>query len=389
MSARASLNGAALAGRSCLASKFTLITLSAGAAILFFYSVRPARLPGDSEASQFELPSEETLDQSLYQAATSALGSRSGTIIAMDPQTGRIRAVVNPQLASEAAFAPGSTIKPFTLLAALRVGIIQKNSLILCREHYSHEGFATTCSHPRDLPPFNPTEAIAYSCNYFFGKVGEQLDGSAFNSTLMDFGFGERVGIDWLERTRAAAGRLPQDWLPQNALGEGSQIQVSPIQLLTAYSALVNGGYLFEPHVGQARDFVPKFRRKIYVDSEQRSLIKEGMRGAVRYGTAERAGLYSLPAYIFGKTGTSTETGGFRTQGWFVGFAAGSDDPNQLPAEPESARLAVLIFLKRAHGAEAAALARPIFEAYVEGRRGDGRTGQPGGGGFGGMGKSP
>src|SRR5437762_14366251 len=65
---------------------------------------------------------ESEIDSALQQAATAALGQREGAIIVMDAQTGRIRAVVNSQLAFGQALMPGSTMKPFTALAALRAG---------------------------------------------------------------------------------------------------------------------------------------------------------------------------------------------------------------------------------------------------------------------------
>src|SRR6185503_9314242 len=87
------------------------------------------------------------------------------------------------------------------------------------------------------------------------------------------------------------------------------------------------------------------------------------MGGAVRYGTARKARLDSLPLYVLGKTGTALPAKGFRSNGWFVGLAGPLQSARE--AEPADLKLAVLIFLPRAHGAEAAALARPIFEAYA------------------------
>ena len=269
-------------------------------------------------ASLAEWSHEDNLDQRLAHVATAALGDRRGTVIVMDPQTGRIRAVVNSEIAFEENLPPGSTIKPFTALAALRSGLIDEDSHTLCREKYSHEGFQTVCSHPRDLAPLNPTEAIAYSCNYYFGKVGERLDESSFDSTLSEFGFGKSSGINV---AREGQGKLPRNgWHSQNAIGESDDLQATPIQLIDAYSALVNGGHLFTPRVASSRGYVPQLRANVAIKDEHRSLIVNGMRGAVRYGTAETASLYSLPVYIFGKTGTATQINGFRSQGWFVGF---------------------------------------------------------------------
>jgi len=318
------------------------------------------------------VPREDRIDRNLSIAVASALGNREGMFIVMDPRTGRVRAVANPKLAFEAAFAPGSTIKPFSTLAALRLGTIEKDSRTLCREHFTHEDFKTVCSHPRSLPPLKPAEALAYSCNYYFGKLGEQLRESSFNSTLSEFGFGQPTKINRID-VREAAGKLPHgQWRAESALGEGAQIEVTPIQLLTAYSALVNGGHLLVPQIAPEAGFVARHRRELSIDDEHRQLILDGMRGAVRYGTAERVGLHALPFYVFGKTGTASPSGGFRTHGWFVGFASRIGES---PTAPENTLLAVLVFLKRAHGADAAEAARPIFEAYVRGKRQDAETG--------------
>jgi stage II sporulation protein D len=316
-------------------------------------------------ASWSESSNEDNLDQRMAHAAEAALGERRGTVIVMDPQTGRVRAVVNSKIAFEENLPPGSTIKPFTALSALRSGLIDEDSHTLCREKYSHEGFETICSHPRDLAPLNPTEAIAYSCNYYFGKVGERLDESTFDSTLAEFGFGKSSGINVAHE---AQGKLPRNgWHSQNAIGESDELQATPIQLIDAYAALVNGGHLFTPRVASARGFLPELRATISIKNEYRSLIVKGMRGAVRYGTAETANLYSLPVYIFGKTGTATQINGFRSQGWFVGFASPLDEDAKGESEsaPEKVRLAVLVFLTKAHGSEAAQVARPIFEEYA------------------------
>ena len=324
---------------------------------------------------------EVELDQRLQHAASAALGDRRGTIIVMDPQTGRVRAVVNSKLAFEETLRPGSTIKPFTALAALRSGLIDGESRTLCRETYAHEEFHTTCSHPRDLPPFNPTEAIAYSCNYYFGKLGERLDESSFTSTLNEFGFGKESGVNVEHEARGQL--LRNEWRSENAIGESDNLQATPIQLINAYSALINGGRLFTPRIASARGFVPALQANVAIKDEYRTLIVKGMRGAVRYGTAETANLYSLPIYIFGKTGTATQINGFRTQGLFVGFASQlQEDAKEADAQvPENVRLAVLVLLTRAHGSEAAQLARPIFEEYARStteRPGDSETKEPG-----------
>src|SRR5262249_27705756 len=107
---------------------------------------------------------------------------------------------------------------------------------------------------------------------------------------------------------------------------------------------------------------------------QHRTIIVDGMRGAIRYGTARAAKLDSLPLTILGKTGTANPAKGFRTNGWFVGFAA----PFQSSGESDSSQiaLAVLVLLSRAHGSEAAELARPIFETYANDANHRGTEGQ-------------
>src|SRR4030095_1816451 len=126
-----------------------------------------------------------------------------------------------------------------------------------------------------------------------------------------------------------------------------------------AYSALVNGGNLFIPRVGPPQDFKGQIRDLIPLSSDEQKVVREGLRGAILFGTADHSGLSSLPLYIVGKTGTSTPLKGFRTQGWFVGFAS------QQRVESFTPQLGVLVFLKRSHGATAAEVSRKIFEEYA------------------------
>ncbi len=306
--------------------------------------------------------SDAEVDDGLQRAAVTALGEREGAIIVMDAQSGRLRAIVNPRLAFEQTFPPGSAIKPFTSLAAMRAGLIDRESRRQCAGRYAGDGFEIVCSHPKSNTPFSPMQALAYSCNDFFAHTGERLSEGAFNATLSAFGFGERTGVNAGSEN---AGRLPRgEWSAREALGESENLLVTPIQLLTAYTALVNGGYLYQPEQSQAAGFTTHEKARISIASAHRAMLIEGMRGAIKYGTAAKAELSSLPLYLFGKTGTSTASNRFRTNGWFVGFAAEQTEARE-PA-PERVRLAVLVFLKRAHGAQCAELTRPVFEAFAK-----------------------
>jgi SpoIID/LytB domain protein len=305
----------------------------------------------------------------LQRAAEESLGDREGAVIVIDPQTGRLRAVVNPRMAFEQTYPPGSAIKPFTMLAALRAGTVSREFRHQCRTRYARDDFEIVCSHPVSKSPFSLSQALAYSCNDFFARVGERLSEGSFNSTLGSFGFGEKTGVNANE----SAGELPRgEWSAREALGESDHLLVTPVQLITAYAALLNGGRLYRPQQSTDPKMVPREKLRLNITPEHRAVLIEGMRGSVKYGTASKAGIGSLPGYVFGKTGTSTSSIRWRTQGWFAGFAA--DKGPTGPPQAEKVSLGVLVFLKRAHGSQAAEVAKPIFECGLrnaEERRGD------------------
>jgi stage II sporulation protein D len=371
----------------------------------------------------------------LQRAAALALDGRDGTVVVMDAQTGRLRAVVNERLAASEAFPPGSAVKPFTLLAALREKIVNADTRLLCRKHFRRGETEFTCSHPVYKTLFDPPHALAHSCNYFFAHLGERIDPADFEATLASFGFGAtrtggdatRAGGDAARagdgatrtqhvrqpfRPRASdtasrSSRVPRDaarpthhgmsgdaggalaprlpprgaWRTETALGEGGALLATPLQMISAYAALVNGGRLFDARRGAPEEFGARESARVPVSAEERALLVEGMRGAISYGTAQQARLDGLPLKVFGKTGTATEIGGFRTHGWFVGFASGARPPaaprdtgalfvspdeaqGDQPA-PADVKLAVLVFLRRAQGKECARVARPVFEEFA------------------------
>ncbi|MCA1628764.1 MAG: SpoIID/LytB domain-containing protein [Acidobacteria bacterium] len=390
-------------------------------AILFAWSP-PAPVKHPAAGLARHRASEAELDAALQRAAALALDGRDGTVVVMDAQDGRLRAVVNEGLAGLEAFPPGSAVKPFTLLAALREKIVNADTRLLCRKHFERGGTEFTCSHPVYKTLFDPAHALAHSCNYFFANLGERIDPADFNATLASFGFGA-ARVDGGEATRARltdphahsrstdadprpsraarnafesahratdraatvklAPRLPARgaWRTETALGEGGAILATPLQMISAYSALVNGGRLFDARRAAPENFDARESARVHVSPEERALVVGGMRGAISYGTAERARLDELPLKIFGKTGTATEIGGFRTHGWFVGFAtiarasAAARDAGALYVSPDEAqgdqpaprdvKLAVLVFLRRARGKQCAEIARPVFEEFA------------------------
>src|SRR5437870_10244583 len=242
------------------------------------------------------------VDAALQQAADAALAGRDGTIIVMDAQTGRVRAIVNAEGAYAQALMPGSAVKPFTALAALRAGLIDENSRTVCPGRFTGFGFSLPCVHADHLPPFTPSQAIAYSCNYYFATLGQRLGRDRLIDTLRQFGLGQPTGISDQEAAgimrpcdTGNGARLLRgveanhvseqaDCNAREALGESNNLQVTPIQLLTAYAALLNGGHLYQPRIAAPTDFKPVERSQIPITNQHLAIIAEGMAGAVRFG---------------------------------------------------------------------------------------------------------
>ena len=358
-----------------------LLSCACCAILLFIFPATQSHWAPIAWTSSNASRDQARLDGVLQQAATAALAGRDGTIIIMDPRTGRVRALVNPDGAYRQPLMPGSAMKPFTALAALRAGLIDENSRSVCPGRFTGLSFSLPCVHADHLPPFSPSQAIAYSCNYYFATLGQRLGRDRLIETARQFGLGQPTGISDQESAgimrpcdTGNGSRLLRgveanhvseqaDCNAREAVGESDNLQVTPIQLLTAYAALVNGGHLYQPQMAPVGDFQPIERSQITITNQHRAIITEGMGGAVRYGTARSAKLDALPLQILGKTGTAMPAKGFRTNGWFIGFAAPFQSNREL--NPSQVDLAVLVLTSRAHGAEAAMIARPIFEAYA------------------------
>ena len=367
--------------------------LCVAAVVLCAWPTQPAEFVGASRpAAPRPAVSAGEVDAALQRAALAALGGREGAVVVLDAQTGRVRAAVNPRLAAEGAFPPGSAVKPFTLLAALRHGLLRPDSRLLCRKHFRRADADFTCAHPVFKPPFDAEQALAHSCNFFFARLGQRLDSALFKQTLSAHGLAPQPPArlaDSQTHSHHAAPRTttarvaPARWDTSAALGEGGALVVTPLRLVAAYAALFNGGRLYEPRPAAPENFRAREIGRVPLSAEERALLIAGMRGAVRHGTAEAAELDELPLHVFGKTGTATEIGGFRTHGWFVGFAAedagdgrhAEPDQTSAPAPPDSSphdnlapqrvRLAVLVFLRRGQGKQAAAGSRGIFAEYA------------------------
>jgi len=268
-------------------------------------SVRdPWGLSSTGDPAAQDNPSGE--DPIIRQAALDALGNWNGSIVVVDPNTGRILSMVNQKLALSSGFTPCSTIKPMVALAALREGIITPNTRL----------------YVGNRERMNVTEALAHSNNVFFHKLGEMLGFKRITEYAQAFGLGEKTGVDI---PGESAGRYPSAPPREGGVGFlaycGTDIEMTALQLAAIISTIANGGTLYAlqyPRTAEEIDaFQPVVRRRLDNLADYIPQIHDGLAGSVLYGTGRSA--YNPDLAIYGKTGTCSENGA--RLGWFASYA--------------------------------------------------------------------
>ncbi len=241
------------------------------------------------------------------EAAVRALGRYNGSVVAIDPTTGRILTIVNQKLAFSTGFIPCSTIKPTIALAALQESVITRDSMIKVA--------------PRRY--MNLTEAMAHSNNSFFEELGRRMGFETVQKYAHTLGMGELAGFNIPEEQSGVLPAAPPargGVARMSSFGEG--IQITPLELGSLVAALANGGtmyYLQYPRSAEAqRDFAPRVKRELNI-GPYLSDLREGMMAAVLYGTARSSYWDREGEQPLGKTGTCNDAAS--RLGWFVSYA--------------------------------------------------------------------
>lgn len=248
-------------------------------------------------------------DQIVRQAAIDALGNMNGTVVAIDPTSGRILTMVNQKLALSEGAQPCSTIKLSVALAALSEKIITRDTEVALGKRTE----------------MTLTEALAKSNNAFFEALGRRLGFEKVSFYAHQFGLGELAGFN-IEGEHL--GVYPAHVLDASLGGVGKMcsfgesISMTPLQLGALVSAIANGGtlyYLQHPsNAAEVLDFQPKIKRQLDIGPLIPDLA-DGMSGAVEYGTARSLRLNFSEEQILGKTGTCSKDG--TRFGWFASYA--------------------------------------------------------------------
>jgi len=262
-------------------------------------------------ASSFDPAKYDAVDYDepeIRELAIAALGHEKGSVVAVDPTSGRILTIVDQKMAFSSGFEPCSTIKPVIALAGLQEGAITRDTMIkVGRRRYM------------DL-----TEAMAHSNNKYFEEVGAQLGFDTVHKYASLVGLGERVGYNIPEEQPGSLPLRPPavgGVARMSSFGEG--IRITPLQLAALVSAFANGGtmyYLQYPRTPEEKqDFQPRIRQQLDIAGLLPD-IRQGMAAAVLYGTAKR----SYDPYgeqALGKTGTCNDESVGGRLGWFVSYA--------------------------------------------------------------------
>jgi len=248
-------------------------------------------------------------DPVVRQAALDALGNMNGTVVAIEPTSGRILAMVNQRLALSSGAQPCSTIKLSVALAALSEGLISKDTRVSLGGNYR----------------MNLTTALAHSNNAYFEAVGRKLGFEKVAYYAHEFGLGELAGYGI---PGEQLGTYPDEVIPAKLGGVGKMcsfgegISMTPLQLGALVSAIANGGtlyYLQHPTTPEeVANFQPRVKRQLDI-APLIPEISDGMAGAVEYGTARRVLLNFNEEEILGKTGTCSHAG--TRFGWFASYA--------------------------------------------------------------------
>ena len=260
-------------------------------------------------ADSFSLDDPTFDDPMVREAAVEGLGKYNGSVVAVDPNTGRILTVVNQKIAFGDGYIPCSTIKPTIAIAALSENVITRDTMLkVGRRKY-----------------MNLTEALAHSNNVFFEELGRRMGFDTVSKYGRLLGLGELAGYELPDEH---PGTFPMQApafggvARMSSFGEG--IQITPLQLAALAAAFANGGtlyYLQYPHTTEdVQAFQPRVKRDLNIAGVLPE-VREGMLAAVLYGTGRLSYDAGGDETPLGKTGTCDDHTNPSRIGWFVTYA--------------------------------------------------------------------
>lgn len=297
-----------------------------------------------------------TLDMDVQRAAEAALGNRKGAVVAIDPRTGGVLAMVSrptfdpnlfskriseaqwKQLQSEdhpfvnravQGFPPASTFKIITTTAALESGKFSPDTVLQTYPSLLIGGIEFGDWNHAGFGPLSFVGALANSSDTFFYQIAMGIGEQTLIQWTHRYGFGRKTGIDLADEE--SPGLVPDEAWKRKALKEGwflgdtvnmsigqGFLQASPLQVAVMFSVPANGGYLIKPHLLKDNEAAQNWREPLNLKPDTIRILREGLRGVVTYGTASALGESTVA--MAGKSGTA-EDFGRESHTWFGAFA--------------------------------------------------------------------
>ncbi len=340
------------------------------------------------------------IDSDVQRVAEQELSGKNGSAVAIVPKTGEILAYASAPDYNLGAFSystskdylqklntdpekpffnrvnsspkpPGSTFKIMEAIAALNMGVIDTNYIIVCRGGQVFGGRFFKCDAVHG--PLNVIHAIEHSCDVFFYNLIYKIGMDNWTEYARRFGFGQYTHIDIGEEspgfipTGASYEKIygenwPRSIMASLGIGQG-EVNVTPIQLAQYVALLANDGVTYTPHIvkgyltnDSSRKFIPFSYKEINIGISKKifSIAKEGMFLVVN-GNGTAAASKSADVQIAGKTGTAQNPHG-KDHALFIGFA---------PADNPQIAVAVIIENVGFGATWAAPIAKKMIEAYL------------------------
>lgn len=342
------------------------------------------------------------IDDAAQQTAVDLLAGRAGAVVAIEPSTGKVRALVSqppfdpnripkdlsalnqdpsaPLLnrGTQGQYPPGSTFKVVTAAAALDSGKISADTLIDAPGSITVQGQPLANVGGASYGEIDVTTALTNSVNTYFAKLGRRVGEDTMYEYMERFGFNAKPEIDLPDDQLSVSGVFGNNTLltpdegvdvARIAIGQ-ERLLATPIQMAEVAAAIANKGDLMKPVLwrevrdvdGRTIDEVKPEKQSDVISEQSAAQLTEAMRAVVNEGTGTAAALSGID--VAGKTGTAevpdqTRCGGLPNQAWFIGFAPADD--------PQIAVAATVECTDGQGGTVAAPIAAGVMQAVIDG----------------------
>jgi penicillin-binding protein A len=304
---------------------------------------------------------QSSLDPAAQEAAVNGLAGRRGSVVAIVPSTGEVRAMVSiPEYdpnqipknfaelnrdssaplfnrATQAGYPPGSTMKVVTATAALDSGEFTPDSVLSGRSPQEIDGVPLSNSGGEQFGDIDMTTALTNSVNTWWAQAGEKLGKDTMFQYMDRFGFDAKPRLDYPSFQLAASGVYDGNKLlgPSDAIDIGrvaigqERLRVTPLQMAEVAATVANNGELMEPRLwsrvidpdGRETKLDPARQSRV-MSEDTASELNTMMQSVVQEGTGTAGAVSGID--VAGKTGTAEISTGVN-DAWFIGFAPASD----------------------------------------------------------------